>query len=99
MEFKSLKNIESSFRQIRLFSLVFLAACTLLTGFSVWKSYRFAEAQREKVYVLDEGKSLIMALSQDAARNRPVEAREHALPPAEHGPLGQQPARVPCGAF
>ena len=21
------------------------------------------------------------------------------LPPAEHGPLGQQPARVPCGAF
>lgn len=26
MEFKSLKNIESSFRQIRLFSLVFLAS-------------------------------------------------------------------------
>ena len=77
MEFKSLKNIESSFRQIRLFSIVFLASCTLLTGFSVWKSYRFAEAQREKIYVLDEGKSLIMALSQDAARNRPVEAREH----------------------
>ena len=77
MEFKSLKNIESSFRQIRLFSLVFLAACTLLTVFSVWKSYRFAEEQREKIYVLDEGKSLIMALSQDAARNRPVEAREH----------------------
>jgi conjugative transposon TraK protein len=77
MEFKSLKNIESSFRQIRLFSLVFLASCTLLTVFSVWKSYRFAEEQREKIYVLDEGKSLIMALSQDAARNRPVEAREH----------------------
>ena len=77
MEFKSLKNIESSFRQIRLFSIVFLASCTLLTVFSVWKSYRFAEAQREKIYVLDEGKSLIMALSQDAARNRPVEAREH----------------------
>lgn len=77
MEFKSLKNIESSFRQIRLFSLVFLASCTLLSVFSVWKSYRFAEEQREKIYVLDEGKSLIMALSQDAARNRPVEAREH----------------------
>ena len=77
MEFKSLKNIESSFRQIRLFSLVFLASCTLLTVFSVWKSYRFAEEQREKIYVLDEGKSLIMALSQDAAHNRPVEAREH----------------------
>ena len=77
MEFKSFKNIESSFRQIRLFSLVFLAACTLLTVFSVWKSYRFANQQREKVYVLDQGKSLIVALSQDAALNRPVEAREH----------------------
>lgn len=76
MEFKSLKNIESSFRQIRLFSIVFLASCTLLTGFSVWKSYRFAEAQREKIYVLDEGKSLIMALSQDAARNRRLEEAE-----------------------
>ena len=65
MEFKSLKNIESSFRQIRLFSIVFLASCTLLTVFSVWKSYRFAEEQREKIYVLDEGKSLIMALSQE----------------------------------
>ena len=77
MEFKSLKNIESSFRQIRLFSIVFLASCTLLTGFSVWKSYRFAEAQREKIYVLDEGKSLMLALSQDLEQNRPVEAREH----------------------
>ena len=77
MEFKSLKNIETSFRQLRLFGIVYLCACTLLVGFSVWKAYGFAEAQRQKIYVLDEGKSLIMALSQDAARNRPVEAREH----------------------
>ena len=77
MEFKSLKNIESSFRQIRLFGIVFLSLCAVITVWSVWSSYRFAERQREKIYVLDEGKSLIMALSQDAARNRPVEAREH----------------------
>lgn len=36
-----------------------------------------ANQQREKVYVLDQGKSLMVALSQDAALNRPVEAREH----------------------
>ena len=77
MEFKSLKNIETSFRHLRLFGIVYLCACTLLVGYSVWKAYGFAEAQRQKIYVLDEGKSLIMALSQDAARNRPVEAREH----------------------
>lgn len=29
------------------------------------------------VYVLDQGKSLMLALSQDASMNRPVEAREH----------------------
>ena len=31
----------------------------------------------QKIYVLDQGKSLMLALSQDASRNRPVEAREH----------------------
>ena len=77
MEFKSLKNIESSFRQIRLFGIVFLSLCTVVTVWSVWNSYRFAEKQREKIYVLDNGKSLMLALSQDLSQNRPAEAREH----------------------
>lgn len=77
MEFKSLKNIETSFRQIRLFTLVFACLCAVVTGFALWKSYSFAEAQRQKIYVLDEGKSLMLALSQDLSQNRPVEAREH----------------------
>lgn len=77
MEFKSLKNIETSFKQIRLYAVVFGTVCLLTVGFSLWKSFDFAEKQREKIYVLDSGKSLILALSQDAALNRPVEAREH----------------------
>ena len=77
MEFKALENIETSFRQIRLFSLIFLVCCTLVTGYALWKSYRFAEAQRRKVYVLDEGRSLMVALSQDASLYRPAEGREH----------------------
>lgn len=77
MEFKSLKNIETSFRQIRLFGIVFLCLCTLVSVFSVVASFRFAEKQREKIYVLDGGKSLMLALSQDLSQNRPVEAREH----------------------
>ena len=63
MEFKSLKNIESSFRQIRLFGIVFLSLCAVITVWSVWSSYRFAERQREKIYVLDNGKSLMLALA------------------------------------
>ena len=77
MEFKSLKNIETSFRQIRLFTLVFLGLCAVVAVFSVVKSYQFAQRQREKIYVLDQGKSLMLALSQDLSQNRPVEAREH----------------------
>lgn len=77
MEFKSLKNIESSFRQIRLFGIVFVCLYAGIVGYALWKSYSFAEKQREKIYVLDGGKSLMLALSQDLSQNRPVEAREH----------------------
>lgn len=77
MEFKALKNIETSFRQIRLFTLIFLVICATVTLCAVWKAFAFAEAQRQKVYVLDQGRSLMVALSQDVNLNRPVEAREH----------------------
>lgn len=77
MEFKTLRNIENSFQQIRLYAIVFALLCIMVTGYSVWQSYHFAEQQRQKVYVLDNGKSLMLALAQDASINRPVEAREH----------------------
>lgn len=47
-----IKNIETSFRQIRLFGIVFLCLCALVSVFSVVASFRFAEKQREKIYVL-----------------------------------------------
>ena len=49
------------------------------THLDVYKrqAYGFAELQREKIYVLDQGKSLMLALSQDLSQNRPAEAREH----------------------
>lgn len=77
MEFKTLRNIENSFRQIRLYAIVFAVLCAGITGYALWRSYRFAAQQREKIYVLDNGKSLMLALAQDASINRPVEAREH----------------------
>ena len=40
MEFKALKNIESSFRQIRLYAIIFLGCCMLLTVLVVWSSVR-----------------------------------------------------------
>lgn len=63
MPFKSLRNIESSFRQIRLFTIALLAICACVTIYALSKSYAFAERQRQKIYVLDQGKSLMLALS------------------------------------
>lgn len=51
--------------------------CGGVSVYALWKSYSFAEKQREKIYVLDGGASLIMALQQDVNQNRPAEARAH----------------------
>ena len=56
MEFKSLTNIETSFRQIRLYAFVFAIVCVAVGGYAVYASYGFAKEQREKIYVLDQGK-------------------------------------------
>ena len=77
MEFKSLKNIETSFKQIRFFGIVFVCLCAGIVIYSLFNAYNFAEKQRQKIYVLDGGKSLMLALSQDLSQNRPVEAKEH----------------------
>ena len=69
--------MRSCFKQLRIFGIVFLCLCAAVAGYSVWSAYDFAEAQRQKIYVLDNGKSLMLALSQDLSQNRPVEAREH----------------------
>ena len=77
MEFFALKNLDSRFRRVRAYAIIFASLCLAGLLYTVHASYRFAERQREKIYVLDRGKSLLLALSQDQATNRPVEAREH----------------------
>lgn len=57
MEFKILRNIENSFRQIRMYAIVFALLCLAIVSYSVYKAYSFAEVQRQKIYVLDNGKS------------------------------------------
>lgn len=47
-QFKSLKNIETSFRQIRLFGIVMVSLCAFIAIGSVVLSLNFAEKQREK---------------------------------------------------
>ncbi|MDR0414025.1 MAG: conjugative transposon protein TraK [Prevotellaceae bacterium] len=77
MVFKSLQNIESAFKAIRWTMLAVVAACTLIAIYAVSSAHQMVAREREKIYVLDKGKSLILALSQDLQQNRPVEARDH----------------------
>jgi len=75
--FKSLENIETSFRKMRLMLIVFIVLCAVVCVVSVIWAFNFADKQRQKIYVLDQGKSLMLALSQDVNQNRPVEAKDH----------------------
>lgn len=77
MKFKLLTNLDTMYRQVRIYAFCFALLCLCITGYAIFASYNFAEAQRRKIYVLDQGKSLMVALSQDASLNRPVEIREH----------------------
>ncbi|WP_431844493.1 conjugative transposon protein TraK [Pedobacter superstes] len=75
--FKSLETIESSFRKMRLMMIVFIILCAIVCIVTVVWAFDFANKQRQKIYVLDQGKSLMLALAQDVNQNRPVEARDH----------------------
>lgn len=75
--FKSLKNIQTSFELLRLIVIITLITSTGIICFVVWHCNKTISKEREKIYVLDQGKSLILALQQDVYQNRPVEIRNH----------------------
>ena len=74
---KNLKNIQTTFSLMRLICISLIIVTGIVCVSAVFLSFQYAEAQRSKIYVLDNGKSLILALAQDDASNRPAEARSH----------------------
>lgn len=74
---KSLKDIQGAFALSRFYLIGISIFSVFASGYAIYKSYEFAEKQREKIYVMDNGKSLMMALSQDININKPAEARAH----------------------
>ncbi len=82
--FKSLKNIQGAFALIRIYFILITVIAISLGAYAIYESYKFAEMQREKIYVLDGGKSLLMALSHDVQQNRLAEARSHVKRFHEH---------------
>jgi conjugative transposon TraK protein len=75
--FKSLKNIETAFQFTRLLAIVTIVVGAIVVIYIKYSSDKMIAKEREKIYVLDKGKSLMLALSQDMAQNRPAEAHNH----------------------
>ncbi|KGO93675.1 conjugal transfer protein [Flavobacterium subsaxonicum WB 4.1-42 = DSM 21790] len=74
--FTKMKNIDTAFRHVRGFTMLIIAACILLSGFALYKSFSLVAGMQEKVYILANGKAL-EAYASDRKDNIPVEARDH----------------------
>jgi conjugative transposon TraK protein len=74
--FPKAKNMDTAFRQVRLFSLVVIVCTVGIAGFVTYKSYHLAENIQSHIYVLANGKA-IEAFASDRTENIPVEARDH----------------------
>lgn len=74
--FRQTKNIDIAFKQLRLFSIVFVIACMFLTAFICYNSMQQTSRAQSRIYILANGKAL-EAYSADRKDNIPVEARDH----------------------
>ena len=75
--FRSLKTIENSFRLVRLVMLAIVAgSLAFALGIAYW-AFTSVEHSRQRVYVMEGGKSIMLALAQEHNMNRPAEAKDH----------------------
>jgi len=74
--FHKMKNIDTAFRHIKLFSVIFLVVCAGVCILVVTKSYQLTSRSQQKIFILANGKAL-EAYSADRKDNIPVEAKDH----------------------
>lgn len=74
--FTQLKNIDTAFRHIKLFSYLLILANTFTICFGVLKWCQLSSAKDEKIYILYNGK-VLQALASDRKSNLPVQLRDH----------------------
>ena len=71
-----MKNIDTAFRHVRGFTMLVIAGSTVITCYTLYKSFSSVASMRDKVYILANGK-VLEAYSSDRKDNVPVEARDH----------------------
>jgi conjugative transposon TraK protein len=74
--FKETKNIDSSFRHIKIFTFLVVAGCFLLCVFVLYKSYELSARVQDKIYIL-AGDQAMEAFASKRKDNVLVEAKSH----------------------
>ncbi|MBC6992498.1 conjugative transposon protein TraK [Hymenobacter sp. BT491] len=74
--FRSLKNIDSAYQQVKTLALLFMVLCFSVSAYAIYAARQTATEAQGRIYVLDQG-NLLAAVSHNVKENRPVEARHH----------------------
>jgi conjugative transposon TraK protein len=74
---KKIFDIQRKFRFIVYVLLVVSLSMVGISSYIFVLSVRMVELSKQKIYVLDNGKSLLVALREDISENRDAEARDH----------------------
>ncbi|TXJ25030.1 MAG: conjugative transposon protein TraK [Chitinophagaceae bacterium] len=73
---KQLKNIDTAFKHIRLFSAVLVIACCITCIYSIYTCLEVVNNAQQKIYLISDGKA-IEAFAANRKDNVQVEARDH----------------------
>ena len=71
------RDIEKSFKGLGKLALVSVVMSLVFATVVSVSALVYAERQREKIYVLDQGKSLLLALQTDAVMSKEIEVKDH----------------------
>lgn len=74
--FQHLKNIDTAFKHVKLFSVVLIVASVTITCLTILKSFEYSEKVSQRIYLLVDGKA-IEAIAGDTKDNIPVEVKDH----------------------
>lgn len=74
--FRKAKNIDTAFKQVRMFTLTIIVLSFSSAGFISYKSYQLASKAQSRIYVLAGG-NVFEANAGDRKENVVVEARDH----------------------
>jgi conjugative transposon TraK protein len=74
--FQQAKNIDTAFKYTRMFSIIMVMACVLITGYALHTIAKTVNESQQKIFILANGKAL-EAYAAERKDNIPVEARDH----------------------